>query len=82
MSASDIRPPGRCSVTCKRICAEDRAALMQHSLFEPRGMLINPRDPLALAYTAPIPVIITLFAVATIWIRLAKLDPVTIIERR
>lgn len=57
-------------------------SLMQGSVFEPRGMLINPRDPLAAINTLPIPVFITLFAVATISYRLAKLDPVTIIERR
>lgn len=51
-------------------------------LFEPRGMLIDPHDPLALLYTIPIPFIITLFAVATISYRLSTLDPVTIIERR
>jgi ABC-type antimicrobial peptide transport system permease subunit len=56
--------------------------LMKDSVFERRGMLIDPHDPLALAYTTPIPVIITLFAMATIFIRLSRLDPVTIIERR
>ncbi|MDR3707291.1 MAG: ABC transporter permease [Capsulimonadaceae bacterium] len=57
-------------------------ALMKESVFERRGMLINPHDVMALAYTVPIPFIITAFAMATIFIRLAKLDPVTIIERR
>ena len=56
--------------------------LMKDSVFERRGMLIDPHDPLALAYTTPIPIIITLFAMATIFIRLTRLDPVTIIERR
>lgn len=51
-------------------------------LFEPRGMLINPSDPFAYVYTLPIPLCITLFAVATVSYRLSKLDPVTIIERR
>jgi hypothetical protein len=51
-------------------------------VFEPRGMLINPHDIFAYAYTIPIPVSITLFAIATLSIRLAQLDPVTIIERR
>ena len=57
-------------------------SVMKGSLFEPRGMLINPSDLGAFAYTLPIPVFITLFAVATISIRLSRLDPVTIIERR
>ncbi|MDQ2800470.1 MAG: ABC transporter permease [Armatimonadota bacterium] len=57
-------------------------SLMQGTVFEPRGMLIDPRDLNAYLNTLPIPVFITLFAVATINIRLARLDPVTIIERR
>lgn len=57
-------------------------AAFKGRLFEPRGMLIDPHDPLALLYTVPIPFIITLFAVATISYRLSTLDPVTIIERR
>jgi putative ABC transport system permease protein len=55
---------------------------LRGTLFEPRGMLINPHDLIAYAYTIPIPLMITLFAVVTISLRLAKLDPVTIIERR
>ncbi len=57
-------------------------SFLQGRVFEPRGMLINPRDLFAYAYTLPIPLIITLFAVATIGFRLSRLDPVTIIERR
>ena len=55
---------------------------MKGSVFEPRGMLINPADPLSYINTLPIPVFITLFAVVTISVKLARLDPVTIIERR
>jgi hypothetical protein len=55
---------------------------MRGTVFEPRGMLINPHDIVALLYTIPIPVIITIFAVATISYRMARLDPVAIIERR
>jgi len=55
---------------------------MKGSVFEPRGMLINPGDPLSYLNTLPIPVFITLFAVVTIGVKLARLDPVTIIERR
>ena len=55
---------------------------MKGSVFEPRGMLIDPGDPLSYLNTLPIPVFITLFAVATISYRLSHLDPVTIIERR
>ena len=56
--------------------------IMQGSVFEPRGMLINPRDLMATVNTLPIPIFITLFAIATISYRLSHLDPVTIIERR
>jgi hypothetical protein len=55
---------------------------MQGSVFEPRGMLIDPHDIVALFYTIPIPLIITLFAVVTIGYRMSRLDPVAIIERR
>ncbi len=57
-------------------------SILKGRLFEPSGMLINPHDMFAYAYTIPIPVMITLFAVVTIAVRLSKLDPVTIIERR
>ncbi len=52
------------------------------AVFEPRGLIIDPRDLFAYRYTIPIPFSITLFAVATIALRLMRLDPVTIIERR
>jgi putative ABC transport system permease protein/lipoprotein-releasing system permease protein len=52
------------------------------AVFEPRGMIIDPTDWFAYKYTIPIPFSITLFAVATIALRLMRLDPVTIIERR
>lgn len=55
---------------------------LKDTVFEPRGMIINPRDFFAYRYTIPIPVSITVFAVATIALRLMRLDPVTIIERR
>jgi len=57
-------------------------SVMRGRVFEPRGMLINPSDPLSYINTLPIPIIITLFAVATISYRLSHLDPVSIIERR
>ena len=41
-------------------------SLMRGSVFEPRGMLINPSDPLSYWNTLPIPMCITLFAVMTI----------------
>jgi ABC-type antimicrobial peptide transport system permease subunit len=55
---------------------------LKTAVFEPRGLIINPRDIFAYKYTIPIPFSITAFAVATIALRLLRLDPVTIIERR
>jgi ABC-type antimicrobial peptide transport system permease subunit len=57
-------------------------SFLRGSLFEPRGMLIDPRDPIAFLYTIPIPLMITLFAIVTVSVRLSRLDPVSIIERR
>jgi hypothetical protein len=57
-------------------------SFLRGRVFEPRGMLINPHDIVALIYTVPIPLIITLFAVVTISYRMSRLDPVAIIERR
>lgn len=55
---------------------------LKTGVFEPRGLIIDPRDLFAYKYTIPIPICITVFAVTTIALRLARLDPVTIIERR
>ena len=57
-------------------------AYLKDALFAPRGLIINPHDLFAYEYTVPIPICITLFAVATIAWRLIRLDPVSIIERR
>jgi ABC-type antimicrobial peptide transport system permease subunit len=56
--------------------------ILKGALFEPRGLIINPYDLFAYEYTIPIPFFITLFAVVTIAVRLVRLDPVSIIERR
>jgi len=54
----------------------------RESLFEPRGLFVDPLDPFAYRYTIPIPLSITFFAVATIAASLLRFDPVTISERR
>lgn len=51
-------------------------------IFRPRGLFINPLDLWAFQHTIPIPFAITFFSIATIAVRLLRLDPVTIIERR
>jgi ABC-type lipoprotein release transport system permease subunit len=55
---------------------------LKYGLFVPRGLLLNPLDPAAFVFTLPLPFAITLVAVLTIGLRLNRLDPVTIIERR
>jgi ABC-type lipoprotein release transport system permease subunit len=55
---------------------------IRETLIAPRGLLLNPVDIQAFAFTLPVPVFITLFALCTIGIRLATLDTVSIIERR
>ena len=54
----------------------------KETLFDPRGLFIDPLDLWAYRYTIPIPFSITLFAVGTIAYRLLRFDPVSIIERR
>lgn len=51
-------------------------------MLAPHGLLLNPIDPGAYAFTLPLPITIILFAMLTIWLRLKSLDPVSIIERR
>lgn len=48
----------------------------------PRAMLLNPLDLSAYIYTMPLPFTIVAFSLTTIWLRLHRFDPVTIIERR
>ena len=55
---------------------------LKYGIFIPRGLLLNPLDPAAFVFTLPLPFAITLVAVLTIGLRLHRLDPVTIIERR
>jgi ABC-type lipoprotein release transport system permease subunit len=51
-------------------------------LLAPRGLLINATDIHAYTLTLPLPIFIILFAILTVSLRLSRLDPVTIIERR
>lgn len=55
---------------------------LKYGLFVPRGLLLDPLDPACILFTVPLPFAITLVAVVTIGLRLNRLDPVTIIERR
>ncbi|HSV75041.1 MAG TPA: FtsX-like permease family protein [Chthonomonadales bacterium] len=51
-------------------------------VLEPRGLLLNPMDPGAFLYAAPLPLTIGAFAFWSIWAGLRRFDPVSIIERR
>ena len=55
---------------------------LRDAVFRARGLFIDPYDVWGYLHTLPVPVCITIFSVATIALRLLRLDPVTIIERR
>jgi hypothetical protein len=52
------------------------------AVMEPRGLYLEPLDPIAYRYTLPVPVMVLLFALGTIGWRLRTFDPVAIVERR
>ena len=52
------------------------------NVFKQRGLFLDAMDPWAYQHTLPIPVAITIFAMVTVWVRLKRLDAVSVIERR
>lgn len=52
------------------------------AIMEPRGLYMEPLDPIAYRYTLPIPLMVLAFALFTIGWRLRTFDPVAIVERR
>ncbi|HEX8551769.1 MAG TPA: ABC transporter permease [Abditibacteriaceae bacterium] len=52
------------------------------SYMKPRGLILSPLDVLALQYTLPTPIIVGIASLATVLLRLYKLDPIEIMERR
>lgn len=52
------------------------------NVFKQRGLFLDAMDPWAYQHTLPIPVAITVFAMVTVWVRLKRLDAVSVIERR
>ncbi|MGI8755110.1 MAG: ABC transporter permease [Acidimicrobiales bacterium] len=56
--------------------------LFGHFYMEPRGLVLAPLDSLALRYTIPTPIIVGLSSLATVLLRLYKMDPIAIMERR
>jgi ABC-type lipoprotein release transport system permease subunit len=51
-------------------------------LMDPNAFALDTTDPLAYAYTIPIPFAILIVAIATVVLRFRKFDPVSIVERR
>jgi putative ABC transport system permease protein/lipoprotein-releasing system permease protein len=49
---------------------------------DPQAFALDISDPVAIAYTVPIPVAILIVAVGTIWLRFKNFDPVAVVERR
>jgi ABC-type lipoprotein release transport system permease subunit len=56
--------------------------VIYYLLFAPKGLLLNLIDTNALLLTFPLPLAITVVAWVTITLRLKRIDPVSIIERR
>jgi len=52
------------------------------NIMEPRGLYLEPFDPIAYRYTLPVPLMVLGFALVTIGWRLRTFDPVAIVERR
>ncbi len=54
----------------------------KYGIMEPRGLYLEPLDPIAYQYTLPVPLMVLTFALITIGWRLRTFDPVAIVERR
>ncbi len=64
------------------VCTVALLWMLKLWLLSPKGLLLDPFDPYSFVFTLPLPFAITLVAVLTIGLRLSRLDPVSIIERR
>jgi ABC-type antimicrobial peptide transport system permease subunit len=53
-----------------------------HFYMRPRGLVLAPLDSLAVRYTLPTPLIVAVASLATVLLRLYRLDPIDIMERR
>jgi len=56
--------------------------LAKRVMMDPKAYALNPLDPVAYAYTIPLPIAILAVAAATIVLRFRKFDPIGVVERR
>jgi ABC-type lipoprotein release transport system permease subunit len=56
--------------------------VVKATLMDPSAFSLNTLDPVAFAYTIPIPIAIFCAAVFTVWLRFRSFDPVGVVERR
>jgi ABC-type antimicrobial peptide transport system permease subunit len=56
--------------------------IIQLVLMKPRGFYLDPTDPIAYAYSIPVPIAILAAAALTVWWRFRKFDPISVVERR
>lgn len=56
--------------------------LISRLIYEPKGIYLTGIDGRVLAYTLPIPIMIALFSLLSVFWHLWRLDPISIVERR
>ncbi len=56
--------------------------VIKKQLMDPRAYALDALDPVAYSYTLSVPVVILLAAIATVWYRFKKFDPIAVVERR
>ncbi len=57
-------------------------SMISRFIYEPRGIYLTGIDARTLSYTTPIPIMIGVFSLLSVFWRLWRLDPVSIVERR
>jgi hypothetical protein len=56
--------------------------VLDSTYMQPQGLILASLDRLALLYTLPAPIIVSITSLATVLLRLYRLDPIEIMERR
>lgn len=64
------------------LCAHLLLRVVKLILMDPSAYALDTLDPLAFAYTIPIPIAILGAAFLTVWLRFRDFDPVGVVERR